>query len=262
MASDGGGKSIALVVLFHKTLKLMKSKFTTVFAALQLVVLVTFAQSTNLVTGTITDEKGEPLPFATVLLGNGESAVADFDGHFSVEIPAEEAGMEMTASSTGYTPQTALWTNDNLGNPMKLRLATGIDLPVVEIIYTKPLIEYDICSCCCSRIDCFTLKPSTQPSFDKEKKEKFEVNNTAVYPNPFTTTLNVEMEVMAAQTYRFDLFNEAGLLVFAESRELSAGLQTFQLDLAQRHLPEGIYFFRISDDVGEKRTKRLVKVSP
>ncbi len=70
------------------------------------------------------------------------------------------------------------------------------------------------------------------------------------------------MEVKTAQVYLFHLYNEAGQLVLAESRELETGQQNFQLDLVQRHLPEGAYFLRISDDAGEIRTKRLVKVSP
>lgn len=89
-----------------------------------------------------------------------------------------------------------------------------------------------------------------------------DLRKLEVYPNPFISTLNVEMEVKTAQAYLFHLYNEAGQLVFAESRELEAGLQSLQLDLVKRHLPEGAYFLRISDDAGEIRTKRLVKVSP
>ena len=95
----------------------------------------------------------------------------------------------------------------------------------------------------------------------KLEVELLDLRKLEVYPNPFISTLNVEMEVKTAQTYLFHLYNEAGQLVFAESRELTAGLQPLQLDLVQRHLPEGSYFLRISDDAGEIRTKRLVKVS-
>ncbi|MCF8246562.1 MAG: carboxypeptidase-like regulatory domain-containing protein [Saprospiraceae bacterium] len=238
----------------------MKIKITTVFVALQLVVLTAFAQSTNLITGTITDEKGEPLPFATVLLGNGNGVVTDFDGHFSVGIPADEESMEMTASSTGYTPQTALWTKGRLGEPMKLRLKTGIDLPVVVVSY---LSSGNRCCCtiCCQICSRQEEHPMIQPPPTVDSVENIEPRLN-IYPNPFISTLNVEMEVITAQPYLFHLYNEPGLLVFAESRNLEAGLQTFQLDPVQRHLPEGIYFLRISDDAGEVRTKRLVKVSP
>ncbi|MBK9013570.1 MAG: T9SS type A sorting domain-containing protein [Saprospiraceae bacterium] len=92
--------------------------------------------------------------------------------------------------------------------------------------------------------------------------ELLNLKKLEVYPNPFISTINLEMEVPTPQNYLFHLYNEAGELVFAESRELEAGSQNFQLDLVQRHLPEGAYFLRISDDAGEIRTKRLVKVSP
>ncbi len=237
----------------------MKIKITTVFVALQMVVLTAFAQSANLITGTITDEKGEPLPLATVLLGNGNGAITDFDGRFSVEIPADESSMEMTASSTGYTPQTALWTNDNLGNPMKLRLATGIDLPVVVVSCLSTGSR-----CCCYSVGCSLCfrqdeNAMIQPPPDSVENIEPSLN---IYPNPFISTLNVEMAVMTTQAYQFHLYNEAGLIVFAESRDLEAGLQNFQLNLLQRYLPEGIYFLRIADDAGKVKTKQLVKVSP
>ena len=109
---------------------------------------------------------------------------------------------------------------------------------------------------------------ATMASYDDSKMDvEIKVDNRikiTTYPNPFTSTstLNVEIEVKTAQSYLFHLYNEAGQLVFAESQELEAGEQNFQLHLMQRHLPEGIYFLRISDDAGEIRTKRLVKVSP
>src|SRR5690606_1544268 len=63
------------------------------------------------------------------------------------------------------------------------------------------------------------------------------------------------------ETVLFHLYNEGGQLLYAETPELTAGTQTIQLNLSQRVLPEGIYFLRISDSIGEIKINRVVKVN-
>lgn len=172
----------------------------------------------------------------------------------------------MTASYLGYQEATSLWVN-NESKTMDFTLDAGIELSTVVITYVKPLIEQEMCSCGCGYwgcgTQCFGLLPNNaDPLAIEASISAFDAEKITIYPNPFISTLTIEMEVKTAQPYLFHLYNEAGQLVFAESRELEAGQQNFQLDLVQRHLPEGAYFLRISDDAGEIRTKRLVKVSP
>lgn len=239
----------------------MKKKLTTLLSLLLLLATAVFSQKMQTITGKIMDETGEPLPFATVLLGNGSGAVTDFDGLFSIEIPEEEDGMEMEASSTGYHPQQLFWVKGQQAGPMKFWLRTGIDLKPVIVVYSKGLTEYDICSCCCS-YQCFGRINKIENEVEKPVSDTEKSIDISTFPNPFLSQVNVEMNVPKPDTYLFHLYNEAGQMMFAEARPMEAGHQTLQLDLAQRHLPEGAYFLRISDEAGEVRTKRLVKVSP
>ncbi|MBI5914985.1 MAG: carboxypeptidase-like regulatory domain-containing protein [Bacteroidetes bacterium] len=258
-----GGRSFGSIV--SQNIRAMKKKIIAVFAALQLVVLAAFAQNTTTITGFVKDEKGDPLPFASVLLGNGDGTWTDFDGQFSIILPIDVDEMEMTVSFVGYGDEQAFWVNGQPSKKMEFTLKAGIELTPIVITCAFPVIEQEFCCACgLASYHCFPTL-SNKPKIDEEQEEKtknYEASMLTTYPNPFISTLNVEMEVSTPQPYLFHLYNEGGQLVFAESRELEAGLQTFQLDLVQRHLPEGIYFLRISDGAGEVRTKRLVKVSP
>ena len=72
----------------------MKKFFLTL--SLCLFAVTAFAQTT--VTGTVSDEKGEPLPSAAILAG-GDYAVTDLNGHFSL---TTKPGATVTVSYLGF----------------------------------------------------------------------------------------------------------------------------------------------------------------
>ena len=75
---------------------------------LLLVVLLTGIPAwaaTREVTGTVTDEQGEPLTGASVMLVNSRTGcMADLDGHFSIQVPDGPAQLKIAL--IGYQPQT------------------------------------------------------------------------------------------------------------------------------------------------------------
>ncbi|MGL4806984.1 MAG: carboxypeptidase-like regulatory domain-containing protein, partial [Bacteroidales bacterium] len=55
------------------------------------------------VSGVVTDEKGEPIIGATIVVkGQATGTVTDFDGNFTLEVPKNAT---LTISYMGYTPQ-------------------------------------------------------------------------------------------------------------------------------------------------------------
>lgn len=71
---------------------------------LLLVLLTGYVSAQVSVTGTITDESGEPLPGATVLeRGTANGTVSDLDGNFSLMVAGQYAILEV--SYTGFEPQ-------------------------------------------------------------------------------------------------------------------------------------------------------------
>ena len=57
-----------------------------------LIGLTAWSQQTSSISGVITDEKGEPVFSANVIVdaANGWAAVTDFDGKYTIKLPAGE----------------------------------------------------------------------------------------------------------------------------------------------------------------------------
>ena len=63
-----------------------------------------YALSQRTITGTVTDESGEPIIGANILVkGTSTGTVTDFDGNYSLEVP--EGTTELVFSYTGFEPQ-------------------------------------------------------------------------------------------------------------------------------------------------------------
>ena len=78
--------------------------FLVVFFTLQI-----FAQNT--ISGTITDEAGDPIPGVTILIvGTAQGTTSDFDGNFSLNVP-DNAQLEV--SSIGFATQTVTVGNQS-----------------------------------------------------------------------------------------------------------------------------------------------------
>jgi CarboxypepD_reg-like domain/Secretion system C-terminal sorting domain len=207
--------------------------------------------------GWVIGDKSEPIPFATILLANGNGTATNYDGYFKMEIPIQLIGSLIKVACMGYESKSVTIEKANvIDQPLEVELNFGLTLNEVVVVYNRNKLQQDWTGG-------GSMSMVTYGHVDNSIEIKVDNRiQITTYPNPFISILNVEMEVKTSQPYLFHLYNEGGQLVFAESRNLEAGLINFQLDLEQRHLPEGAYFLRISDDVGEVRTRRLVKVNP
>ncbi|MDQ6842721.1 MAG: SusC/RagA family TonB-linked outer membrane protein [Bacteroidota bacterium] len=78
-------------------------KFLTIFPMLMLLSIMAFSQSRD-ITGSITDEKGNAIPFATIKAKGGGSTTASDDGKFVLKSLRDEVTLEV--SSIGYLTQT------------------------------------------------------------------------------------------------------------------------------------------------------------
>ncbi|MGB3799551.1 MAG: SusC/RagA family TonB-linked outer membrane protein, partial [Lewinella sp.] len=88
-----------------------------------------FATAQQAITGTISDDAGEPLIGASILVaGTTTGTVTDFDGAFSLNVP--EGAEELIVSYTGFATQTVeLTTDDNYD----IVLAEGVQLNDVVV---------------------------------------------------------------------------------------------------------------------------------
>jgi len=91
--------------------------------------MVGFVSAQRTVTGTITNDDGEPLIGASVLVkGTTVGTVADFDGTYSLDVP--DGGTTLVYSFTGYQQQEI---ELGVSNVMDLVMAEGIELGEVVV---------------------------------------------------------------------------------------------------------------------------------
>ena len=75
---------------------------------------VSFAQNPITVTGIVTDENGEPLPGASVVIENTNTgALTDASGKYSIKV---QSGKALVYSFIGYKPSTELVRNNKTIN--------------------------------------------------------------------------------------------------------------------------------------------------
>jgi TonB-linked SusC/RagA family outer membrane protein len=84
----------------------------------------------NRITGTVTDEKGTPLPGATVLVkGTTRGVLTDTDGKYSIDAPS--LNVTLVVSFVGYAPKEIEVNNQNLVNVTLRENVKGLDEVIV-----------------------------------------------------------------------------------------------------------------------------------
>lgn len=95
----------------------MKNRILTMLVLAFATIAVT-AQETRKITGTVTDETGEPLIGATIKAVGGQgAAVSDFDGNFTLN--ATESVKQLTVTYIGYLPKTVNIKGDKVNVVLK-----------------------------------------------------------------------------------------------------------------------------------------------
>jgi len=101
--------------------------FLLIFAMLLMGVATVMAQRT--ISGTVTDDTGEPLPFANVYVeGTTVGTTTDIDGNYTLKVP--EGASNIRVSYTGYADQ-ALAIGD--GNSLSFTMSEGVLLDNVVV---------------------------------------------------------------------------------------------------------------------------------
>ncbi|MEO0775979.1 MAG: SusC/RagA family TonB-linked outer membrane protein [Bacteroidota bacterium] len=118
---------------------------------LLLLAVVSFSYAQRTVSGTITDQEGEPLIGASILAkGTTTGTVTDFDGNYALEVP--EGTTELEFSYTGFATQTlALGASNVLDVKMSEGLlldavvvsATGLDRNARDVTYHNQTVKSD-----------------------------------------------------------------------------------------------------------------------
>lgn len=210
----------------------------------------------RVLSGVVTDTNGEAIVGANIFLkweagwSSTYGTVSDVDGRFQLKIHDIKSPYRVVISYLGY--ETREFLPDEILSPLQVSLQSK-SYELTTMVVTAYGVNR-------SRV----LGGYVSIIRDEESKppipEPKEALIGEVFPNPFSSELNVKLELETDAVLLFHLYNAAGLLVFAQAYDLPSGNHTTNLNLGGYRLPAGAYFLRISDDKGEIRTKQVVKV--
>src|SRR5690606_13308462 len=106
--------------------------------------LAAVAQNTGRIAGTVTDDLGDPLPGANVVIeGTQLGAATDIDGnYFIIGVPV--GTYTVTASFVGYASQTVEGLEVSSGYTTEQNFELGPqELGTIEVTYERPIIQRD-----------------------------------------------------------------------------------------------------------------------
>jgi hypothetical protein len=206
--------------------------------------------------GIVTDAEGQPMVSTNIVVNLIASAspklicgtVSDRDGSFALTVPKEGCQLEIVFSSIGY--ETLKIPLGAARTPLNVELQTAAyELTTVEVISFRLRQELHI------NIDISPVSAAADAANAPTELIAFE----KVYPNPFTSELNIELTLPEPDRLLFQLFDVAGKSVLTEARSLQEGAQLVRLELGGLRLPAGAYVLRISGQAGEIRTRPVIR---
>ncbi len=227
--------------------------------------LVTTKTVSNLVTGKVVDENGEPVPFASIESNKpGEGIMADENGIFTINKNWLKKGKSLKISSVGFKSTTIVAGSEEYeGNEIYVQLIADntLDEVVVSSGYTIS----------CSRITTSGLvgivKGQTIATTVKNENTKvitetklpMEENKLLVYPNPVAagTAINLSFKQLAEGYYQLHIISPSGQLILQKEIWIDSEARLLNVDMPG--VAAGNYFLvLINKKTGKKYSEKLI----
>ncbi|HVU95313.1 MAG TPA: carboxypeptidase regulatory-like domain-containing protein [Puia sp.] len=187
--------------------------------------------------GRLVDERGRPVPYATIMYKEHKGVAADADGRFSIAT-ADLAGVRtLTITAVGYETLKVDVNNLDLSAvmqtlpPMKMEtVLMGDVVTVVRHRKRRPIAD-----------TLARIKDTVAACFSPVKQ------NFTIYPNPVArgNSITITAQVDKPGTYVVQLFDLSGTLLQSTTAAREQLSRAMQLTLPGRLLP-GTYILRIS----------------
>lgn len=132
--------------------------------------------------------------------------------------------------------------------------ATSISYPTFVMICPNRKVIFSAAGFSASWNEAFFVtKMGTCPSSGTGIEETFNTSSLSVSPNPATTMLHVNVEVLAKTNATFSITNIMGQVISRQELTLQSGNHSQRLDIAA--LPAGMYVLSVSTDKGTLQHK-------
>ncbi len=217
----------------------------------------------NQLEGTVVDEKGEPVAFASVETDNpGEGVMADANGYFKIKKSWLSKGSGLIFSSTGFESKKIFKGGEEyVKGKLYVQLKANIVLP--EVVVTSPEIitgcNYIAGEISFDQGQAISITDKKDSIRNKEIKVPVEENTLLIYPNPVLsgTLLNLRIKNTDEGFYQLQLLNQTGQTI--QQKEIWMDADTGLLSIDVPFVDAGSYFLVLTNKkTGKKLTGKII----
>lgn len=211
-----------------------------------------------IIKGIVTDEEGEPLIGASILLvGTSTGTITDLDGNFTIGIQQQLPNLALTFSYTGYESKSIKVTGRQ-EKQLKIKLEEGVNLPEVVIVDLGVKPVYNITG---GAISIVRASKKTEKTEKRIKKwENAPIVDVRIFPNPFVSEIKLIFGDLAEGEYTLRIFSNNGQELYQRKTQLSA-FQEMELNLANLNLPAAAYWLHVTNGKGQVFKQQLMKIN-
>jgi CarboxypepD_reg-like domain/Secretion system C-terminal sorting domain len=219
--------------------------------------------NTNHIEGIVLNEKGEPVPFASIETGKpGEGVMADENGIFSIKKNWLNNVAGFIVSSTGYESRKVI-TGEEVYKQGKLfvQLKSNVVLPEVVISATgiTGRVRYTLGGISSVISQTINVIENKENMPGKEIKSPADENRLIVFPNPVQSgaTLNLSFKKLEEGYYQFQILNQSGQMV--QQKEIWAAAEARLLNINIPVVAAGSYVLVLANKkTGKKFMEKII----
>ncbi|MBN9297935.1 MAG: carboxypeptidase-like regulatory domain-containing protein [Filimonas sp.] len=215
------------------------------------------------VTGTVTNEAGEPLAGAAIEINGERNVVTDDKGKFHFELTTKRNDIiKLTASYMGYTSQKKLVGTEELKEPLNIQLKQD-----VRMLEDVTVVSQNVISCkypipANSKIVAAGgLSVVTNVSYIDTvvscAKQLFGI--TSVFPNPANKGSQINIKLKDAGDYAIQLLNNGGSFISQQTQSGAAEKQVLPFSIPS-NIAAGNYYIRIINNTTKKQSTEKIIV--
>ncbi len=204
----------------------------------------------NEISGTVVDEKGQPIPFASIESGKkGYGVTADENGVFTIKTNFPGTDHALHISSTGFDTKKIIADTKNTNKKITVELKkANLVLPeVVLTTYGSITVGYVVCS------SVTTVKTIVN-------KNPLEAENSLfVYPNPAVSgsSINISFKNPEEGYYQLRLLSQSGQVIRQQEVWIDAEARLMNTEIPT--VAAGSYFIVLSNKkTGKEFTQKLI----
>jgi hypothetical protein len=214
----------------------------------------------NIIGGTVVDDAGRPVPFASIETADKKITVAGKDGYFELKSKKGNKFKKIIVTAVGFQKKEYL-IGDSIAANGKQIISLKADNTLPEVILNPGYVLGRIGkTSTMGSVSSVLLIDAKVTSLAKDEVDNiFSNNKIRVYPNPVSSgsALTIEWKETKEGYYRLQLIHSSGQLVHQNEIWIDTGARMLNLDMPP--VAAGNYFLLLANkESGRKYAEKIV----